>query len=241
MSVNWFEFADFLLFAEELGCRSFVNTVPKPDEFDIEKMPIDDLRAAVAEMERQEREQLQELRLNRPRWNAHLGRLKAILHAREDGTEVWVEPLMAPARATGSVAGTPVAAPSRPPAPESAERAREAARALAEEWAAPGEVGELTIDDRQRITAADPSVAGCATEGWVGTNVLSTLEAAWGADPSGWDVVELAETTDVVCLAGIATPRPDEQRSVRAFVWREARADGRFEFRVFLASRPSDP
>jgi hypothetical protein len=40
-----------LLFAESLGCTTGVNLVPEPVEFDIERLPADELRDVVAEME----------------------------------------------------------------------------------------------------------------------------------------------------------------------------------------------
>jgi MoaA/NifB/PqqE/SkfB family radical SAM enzyme len=233
MSVNWFEFADHLLFAESLGCTTGVNLVPEPVEFDIERLPADELRDVVAEMERQEATRLQHLVLNRPVWDAHLTRLRHLLTAKEHGTDVWI---LRPY--DGADGGPYLGQDMGPPGPKPVEGAPRIARALAEAWASVDDVAEITVDDQQRIVACDPIVAGRPATSWVGTDAWATIHDALGSDPTDWTLVDLDDDPPVLCLEGAIPPPTQPPRLVRAYTADDVIGpDGQLGYRVFLAHR----
>jgi hypothetical protein len=250
MSVNWFEFADFLLFVEGLGRTTGVNTVPDPAEFDVEKLPFDELRTVVAEMERQEAAKLGDLVLNRRVWDLHLGRLRSLLEAKERGTEVWI---MRPYDGSGDGPyigqdlgpdlgpdmgpdlGPSMGPDMGPPGPRPVEGAVDRARALAVAWAAGGRVDELAVDPDQRIVSCDPAVAGCATAGWAGTDAWETIGGALGTDPAGWGAVEIDETS-VSCVEGVVVRHEGGSVRMRFYSADDVVGPGgRLGYRVFVA------
>ncbi|MBK6671529.1 MAG: SPASM domain-containing protein [Actinobacteria bacterium] len=134
MPENWHEFADYLLLADRFDCDAGVNTVPWPKQFNIERLPVPELEAIVAALERQERTHAVALSRNRHVWDHHLERLRYLVSTGSDGTTVWIgAPTDGPSngpsdgppdrcrwmvrstvRARRSVAGPPCASPSSP-------------------------------------------------------------------------------------------------------------------------------
>jgi MoaA/NifB/PqqE/SkfB family radical SAM enzyme len=76
MRQNWFEFADFCLFGEELGCHVGVNTVGKPPECAVYNLPVEELRKIYRKMEQQTLLLEPHLKLNRVVWFAELDRVR---------------------------------------------------------------------------------------------------------------------------------------------------------------------
>ena len=65
MRQNWHELGDFCLFADDMGCPVFVNSVRKPPEMSLYTLPVDELREIVGVMDRQQADLLPKLRQNR--------------------------------------------------------------------------------------------------------------------------------------------------------------------------------
>ena len=76
MRQNWFEFGDYCLFAEELGCNVGVNTVTNPPNFAVYNLPAQELRKILDAMERQSVELEPRLKRNRARWLSELDRVR---------------------------------------------------------------------------------------------------------------------------------------------------------------------
>jgi hypothetical protein len=191
--------------------------------------------------------------LNRAVWDAHLGRLRALVAAKEQGTEVWI---MRPYDGTGAGGYVgedlgPGMGPSlgqdmgpdhgpdrRPNGPQPVAGAVQRARELVQEWAGDGRSSELLVDELQRIVGCDPIVAGRRTDSWTGTDAWSTFRDELGTDPSSWRPVDLGDDDAVLCLEGTIDPPGGPQRSVRAYVADdEIGQDGQLGYRVFLASQ----
>jgi len=80
MRQNWFEFAEFCLFAEELGCQVGVNTVNKPPDYAVYNLPVEELRKIYNTMEQQSTEIEPRLKRNRDVWLAELDRVRRRSH-----------------------------------------------------------------------------------------------------------------------------------------------------------------
>jgi|HubBroStandDraft_6_1064221.scaffolds.fasta_scaffold32024_3 radical SAM protein with 4Fe4S-binding SPASM domain len=65
MRQNWHELGEFCLFADDLGCSVFVNSVRKPAESSLYALPLTDLMEIVLVMERQSATLLPRLRRNK--------------------------------------------------------------------------------------------------------------------------------------------------------------------------------
>ncbi len=76
MRQNWHEFGDFLLYAQELGCDVFVNTVIDPSHCSLYTLPPGELIGIVNEMSKQEVSLIDKLRLNRGVWDDNLRKLR---------------------------------------------------------------------------------------------------------------------------------------------------------------------
>lgn len=80
MRQNWRHFAGYLRFAEERGLEVYVNTVVRPEDHSLYRLPIDELAEVVAEMERQDHGEAAGLTTLRPTWE---GQLRALQHRLE--------------------------------------------------------------------------------------------------------------------------------------------------------------
>lgn len=98
MRENWHEFGDFLLFAEELGCEAFVNTVIDPPERSLYTLPPEKLACIADEMEKHGDSLGRKLRLNRHVWEDNVRKLRSNANERqaeglfkveEAAQEVW--------------------------------------------------------------------------------------------------------------------------------------------------------
>jgi radical SAM protein with 4Fe4S-binding SPASM domain len=93
MRQNWQEFGDFLLFAEDLGCEVFVNTVIDPSHCSLYKLPPEELLRIADEMERQGASLQSSLRLNREVWEKSIRKLRS--NANEGRADVLKQVLIA--------------------------------------------------------------------------------------------------------------------------------------------------
>ncbi len=76
MRENWHEFADYLLFAEELGCEVVVNVVTYPRRVSLYSLPTDELTRVIQGLENRADEMQRTLGENLAVWNAELHRLR---------------------------------------------------------------------------------------------------------------------------------------------------------------------
>jgi MoaA/NifB/PqqE/SkfB family radical SAM enzyme len=76
MRQNWFEFGDFCLFADELGCNVGVNTVSNPPTCAVYNLPPEELRKIHGTMEQQSVRLEPLLKRNRSVWFAELDRVR---------------------------------------------------------------------------------------------------------------------------------------------------------------------
>lgn len=74
--LNWHEFADLLLFAEDHGCPVGVCTLVGPEEFSLYTLPAEELRRMVQTLETRDGEMAGRLRLNRTVWQCALENLR---------------------------------------------------------------------------------------------------------------------------------------------------------------------
>lgn len=77
MQQNWHEFGDFLLFAEELGCEVFVNTVIAPLHCSLYNLPAQELSRIANALEEQGNLLESRLRMNRHIWEENIQKLRA--------------------------------------------------------------------------------------------------------------------------------------------------------------------
>jgi MoaA/NifB/PqqE/SkfB family radical SAM enzyme len=91
MVENWSEFGDFLRFAEDRGCRVYVNTVRQPPRHSLYRLPTAELARIVRELQEEGRRLAGALELNRTAWDEQLERLQHELDDRgapgRDATE----------------------------------------------------------------------------------------------------------------------------------------------------------
>jgi MoaA/NifB/PqqE/SkfB family radical SAM enzyme len=76
MRQNWFEFGDFCVFAEELGCNVGINTVMNPPEFAVYNLPAEELKKIYSAMEQQAQGVEPHLKRNRAVWLSELDRVR---------------------------------------------------------------------------------------------------------------------------------------------------------------------
>ena len=76
MRQNWRELGDFCLFADDLGCPVFVNSVRRPPEMSLYTLPRADIGRIVEAMEREAKTLLPKLRMNRPVWEGQMRLLR---------------------------------------------------------------------------------------------------------------------------------------------------------------------
>jgi MoaA/NifB/PqqE/SkfB family radical SAM enzyme len=144
MVQNWHEFGDYLCFAEERGCRVYVNTVRHPPTNSLFRLPLEQLRPVVDRLEADRDRVASRLSLNGHVWTEQLDRLRGhLLDLERDGDRI------------GSLAA------SLPIDPHALARALAevgpdadaAARRLAD--VSTGPVSVIRCDADERIAAAD--------------------------------------------------------------------------------------
>jgi len=86
MQQNWQEFGDLLLFADEMDCDVFVNTVIDPPHCSLYKLPIQDLARIVDRMEKQGSSLQSQLGRNRQVWEDNLHKLRANISEQQANT-----------------------------------------------------------------------------------------------------------------------------------------------------------
>jgi len=72
MRQNWHELGDFCLFADDLDCPVFVNSVRRPPEMSLYTLPAADLTRVVELMGKQAGDLSPKLRRNKPVWEGQL-------------------------------------------------------------------------------------------------------------------------------------------------------------------------
>jgi MoaA/NifB/PqqE/SkfB family radical SAM enzyme len=76
MTLNWHEFADFLLFAEEYSCPVNVCTVVSPSKYSLFMIPVEQLKPIVAHLDSIEQRIADQLVVNRKAWIDTIDRLR---------------------------------------------------------------------------------------------------------------------------------------------------------------------
>jgi radical SAM protein with 4Fe4S-binding SPASM domain len=93
MTLNWHEFGDFLLFADQWDVGVFVNTVTNPRSLSLYHLSKSDLAEVVRQMEQKDDFYLQRLGRNRGVWITELDRLRRALEnfstSRNNSTSFW--------------------------------------------------------------------------------------------------------------------------------------------------------
>lgn len=184
MQQNWHEFGDYLRFADEWGCRVYVNTVMNP-AFSLHHLPPDDFAAVVRAFEAQDDDLRAQLTLNHDLWVSELERLRS-----------WRARAPAPAgRASpGAVrVDDPAGAGSRGPLyfhpgplPDSLRHGDAEAAPVSEPLAVErtregmdgGEVSLLRCDPDGQIISVD-APHGNAGTGFMGLPTLECVELQW--------------------------------------------------------------
>ena len=77
MRVNWHEFGDYCLMADDWDCKVYVNTVTYPDHLGLYTLEKDHLRKILHEMEKQATALERRLGRNRDVWFGELARIRA--------------------------------------------------------------------------------------------------------------------------------------------------------------------
>jgi sulfatase maturation enzyme AslB (radical SAM superfamily) len=83
MRQNWFEFGDYCLFGEELGCRVSVNTVNNPPQSAVNNLPAEELRKILDAMESESAKIEPRLKLNRGVWLNEVERVRTFYRSAE--------------------------------------------------------------------------------------------------------------------------------------------------------------
>ena len=94
MRQNWFEFGDYCLFAEEMGCNVGVNTVTSPPAFAVYNLPAEELRRILDSMERQSVDLEPRLKRNRAVWLGELDRLRRNCRQAEEAQSASAPPVL---------------------------------------------------------------------------------------------------------------------------------------------------
>jgi molybdenum cofactor biosynthesis enzyme MoaA len=76
MTVNWQDFGDYLLFADDWDCDVFVNTVIHPPQFSLYELPAEQLEPIVRAMQEQSKSLEPRLRRNKAVWFNEVDRLR---------------------------------------------------------------------------------------------------------------------------------------------------------------------
>lgn len=87
MPANWDEFAEFLLWADDLGCRVFVNAVDQPPSHALGHLPTWHLQRIVDTLERDRDQTAARLELNRQVWTEQIDRIGHLLALRLEGDD----------------------------------------------------------------------------------------------------------------------------------------------------------
>jgi MoaA/NifB/PqqE/SkfB family radical SAM enzyme len=155
MVQNWFEFADFLRFAEGLGCQVFVNTVRQPAEHSLYRLDDTELERVVAALQARRDDVAATLVLNRIVWLEQLERLAQHLAQR---------------RENGASSVLPGPTPAYEQFVERAAAAGDGPQLLAllEQQTTAGGVGWIDCDAEERIRAAPEHHLGLAAGSVVG-------------------------------------------------------------------------
>lgn len=159
---NWFEFGDFMLFAEERDLQVQVQTVLEPD-FGVQRLPTAELETVVSRLEAEGRHLVPRLTRNRAVWEQEVGRLKEELDRRRRGlprtfvmeppdddnfahadhvVHQWRQMVEHQPKRRWPLAG-------RTTGPEVR------ARSELQSWGATGMVGEVHLDRHLRLVASD--------------------------------------------------------------------------------------
>jgi sulfatase maturation enzyme AslB (radical SAM superfamily) len=83
MRQNWFEFGDYCLFAEEMGCQVGVNTVSNPPQSAVNNLPAEELRKILEAMESQSAIIQPQLKRNRSVWLNEVERVRTLYRGAE--------------------------------------------------------------------------------------------------------------------------------------------------------------
>lgn len=92
MRDNWHEFADYLLFAEDLDCEVVVNVVTFPRRVSLYSLPAEELRTVVRGLEARDDEMRRALSDNLAVWDAELQRLRHRLASLAEETQPYFVP-----------------------------------------------------------------------------------------------------------------------------------------------------
>jgi hypothetical protein len=90
MTLNWHEFADFLLFAEQYASPVHVCTVVAPSRYSLFMLSAEELAPIVASLERKEEQLAAQLVVNRKVWIDTIDRLRSRLRNATDGSTDFV-------------------------------------------------------------------------------------------------------------------------------------------------------
>ena len=96
MVENWHEFGDYLRFAEDRGCRVYVNTVRQPPRHSLYHLPIDELAGVVERLESERDHVGSLLEINRAVWFEQIDRLRGHLDTRDGDAHVDARGLRSP-------------------------------------------------------------------------------------------------------------------------------------------------
>lgn len=233
MPENWHEFADYLLLADRFDCDAGVNTVPWPEVFDIERLPVTELEAIVAALERQERTHAAALSRNRHVWDHHLDRLRYLVSTGSDGTTVWIG---AP---TDGPSNGPSEGPSDgPPGPQPVDGALDCAHEQIGRWATVC-LAEFTVGTDRRIVTFRSTLDEMAETAWEGRDAWEAIESTLGVSPvEHWSLVEVPDCSDaILCFEGRGRLFGDGEVLMRAYSVDAVIDDaGTLGYRVFIVA-----
>lgn len=177
MRQNWREFGAFLQLGDRLDCDVWVNLVLDPPECSLYRLPPEELRRVVADLEAQCETVERQLTRNLPVWRRELARLQAALRQESTDSQAYISAdLLAP-----------LGTPSRP---SPAEWRQQQADGMAElrQWSGGEEVQGLLCDTQdvvQGLADGTRQFLGCPAEAIVGrriADVFSLLRTQISAD-----------------------------------------------------------
>lgn len=189
--LNWDEFPDFLLFAEDLGVAVSVAECFNPKPLSLFTLPADQLAEVVNQLERKAEVVRDRLRLNRAVLEQHLGELRHRLQSRdeimffedqpEDPPPPWIDPNDVGDKLLDPWRGELARVSEAPPFQEAD------ARALLADWNAACPVDRLVCDPDDTILEAELSetgTVGAARElrGLGTADLFLSLQTRYGAE-----------------------------------------------------------